>query len=60
MIGTKRATRARPHVHRERPDASLPDAVALAAFEAEFFVEWQVADDLAVAPGAGDSRTKFS
>ncbi len=52
MIGTQRATKARPHSHPERHDVPLIDAGALAEFEAEFFVEWQVADDLAITPGA--------
>ena len=42
MIGIDGATAARPHV---APDSlSIPLPEALADLEAEFFVEWQVAD----------------
>lgn len=42
MIATDGATVARPHRHPESLATPLPEA--LATFEPEFFVEWQVAD----------------
>lgn len=56
MIGTQRAARPRPHSPRERPVVRFPDAMALAESEAEFFVEWQVADGFAVAPAGGAEK----
>ncbi len=43
MIGIDGATVARPHGHPESFATPLPEA--LAEFESEFFVEWQVADE---------------
>ena len=43
MIGIDGATVARPSGHPEPLVTRLPEA--LADFEREFFVEWQVADD---------------
>jgi uncharacterized protein YcgI (DUF1989 family) len=42
LIGTDGATVARPYGHPESLEASLSEAIA--DFESEFFVEWQVAD----------------
>ncbi len=48
MIGIDSDTAARPH---GQPDvlAALP-LEALGDFTSEYFVEWQVADDVALAP----------
>ena len=50
MIGIDEATVARPYGQSESLETSLSEAIA--AFESEFFVEWQVADHGMVASAA--------
>ena len=55
MIGIDGATVVRPHGQPESLAAPLPEA--LADFESEFFVEWQVADHDLMAPPVGEANS---
>ncbi len=55
MIGIDGATVTRPHGYPDSPAIPLPEA--LADFESEFFVEWQVADHELLAPAGGEANS---
>ena len=55
MIGIDGATVARPHGNPESLTTTLPEA--LADFESEFFVEWQVAEDDLLASTGGEANS---